>query len=66
METSRRDFVGRGGAALGGLTLINTPFVRAFPSRAGEEVVPWLDRPPENPRPRRCAICSTGKGWFPG
>jgi DMSO/TMAO reductase YedYZ molybdopterin-dependent catalytic subunit len=52
MQTSRRQFVGQGGAALGGLTLINTPFLaQAFPSRAGEEVVPWLDSPPENPAP---------------
>ncbi|MGH6919004.1 MAG: sulfite oxidase [Geminicoccaceae bacterium] len=52
MPTSRRDFVGQGGAALGGMTLINMPFLaQAFPSRAGEEVVPWLDQPPENPVP---------------
>jgi DMSO/TMAO reductase YedYZ molybdopterin-dependent catalytic subunit len=52
METSRRDFVGQGGAALGALTLMNAPFLaHAFPSRAGEEVLPWLDPPPENPAP---------------
>jgi DMSO/TMAO reductase YedYZ molybdopterin-dependent catalytic subunit len=52
METSRRDFVGQGGAALGALTLMNAPFLaNAFPSRAGEEVVPWLDPTPENPAP---------------
>ena len=52
MQTSRRDFVGQGGAALGGLALINTPFLaQAFPSRAGEQVLPWLDQPPENPEP---------------
>jgi DMSO/TMAO reductase YedYZ molybdopterin-dependent catalytic subunit len=52
MPTSRRDFVGQGGAALGGLTLINTPFLaQAFPTRAGEEIVPWLDQPPDNPAP---------------
>jgi DMSO/TMAO reductase YedYZ molybdopterin-dependent catalytic subunit len=52
METSRRDFVGQGSAALGGLALINTPFLaHAFPSQKGEEVVPWLDQPPENPAP---------------
>jgi DMSO/TMAO reductase YedYZ molybdopterin-dependent catalytic subunit len=52
MQTSRRDFVGQSGAALGALSLINTPFLaRAFPSRAGEEVLPWLDQPPENPAP---------------
>ena len=52
METSRREFVVQGSAALGGLTLINAPFLaQAFPSRKGEEVVPWLDQPPENPAP---------------
>jgi DMSO/TMAO reductase YedYZ molybdopterin-dependent catalytic subunit len=52
METSRRDFVGQGSAALGGLTLINLPFLaHAFPIRAGEQVLPWLDQPPENPEP---------------
>jgi DMSO/TMAO reductase YedYZ molybdopterin-dependent catalytic subunit len=52
MPTSRRDFVGQSGAALGALSLINTPFrARAFPSRAGEEVLAWLDQPPENPAP---------------
>jgi DMSO/TMAO reductase YedYZ molybdopterin-dependent catalytic subunit len=49
METSRRAFVQRG-AAFSGLTLINAPFLaQAFPSRKGEEVVPWLDQPPANP-----------------
>jgi DMSO/TMAO reductase YedYZ molybdopterin-dependent catalytic subunit len=52
METSRRQFVVQGGAAVSGLALINTPFLaRAFPSRKGEEVVPWLDPPAENPAP---------------
>ncbi|HEX5078223.1 MAG TPA: sulfite oxidase [Geminicoccaceae bacterium] len=52
MQSSRRDFVGQGGAALGALSLINTPFLAsAFPSRAGEEVLPWLDQPPANPEP---------------
>jgi DMSO/TMAO reductase YedYZ molybdopterin-dependent catalytic subunit len=52
METSRREFVAQGSAALGGLTLINAPFLaQAFPTRKGEEVVPWLDQPSENPAP---------------
>jgi DMSO/TMAO reductase YedYZ molybdopterin-dependent catalytic subunit len=52
METSRREFVGQSGAALGGLALLNAPFLaHAFPTRAGEEVIPWLDQPPENPVP---------------
>jgi DMSO/TMAO reductase YedYZ molybdopterin-dependent catalytic subunit len=52
MQTSRRDFVGQSGAAIGALSLISTPFLaHAFPSRAGEEVLAWLDQPPENPAP---------------
>jgi DMSO/TMAO reductase YedYZ molybdopterin-dependent catalytic subunit len=52
METSRRKFVVQGGAAFTGLALINSPFLaQAFPSRKGEEVVPWLDQPPANPVP---------------
>ena len=52
METSRRKFVVQGGAAFTGLALINAPFLaQAFPSRKGEEVVPWLDQPPANPVP---------------
>ncbi len=52
MDSSRRDFVGRGSAALGALTLINSPFLaHAFPTQKGEEVVPWLDQRPENPVP---------------
>jgi DMSO/TMAO reductase YedYZ molybdopterin-dependent catalytic subunit len=51
METSRRQFV-QSGTAFGGLSLINAPFLaHAFPSRKGEQVVPWLDPPPENPAP---------------
>ena len=52
METSRREFVVQGGAAFTGLALITAPFLaQAFPSRKGEEVVPWLDQPPANPVP---------------
>jgi DMSO/TMAO reductase YedYZ molybdopterin-dependent catalytic subunit len=52
METSRRQFVAQTSAAFSGLTLVNAPFLaHAFPSRKGEEVVPWLDPPPENPDP---------------
>jgi DMSO/TMAO reductase YedYZ molybdopterin-dependent catalytic subunit len=52
METSRRDFVAQSGAAFTGMALINAPFLaHAFPSREGEELVPWLDQPPPNPVP---------------
>jgi len=50
--SSRRDFVVQGGAAFTGLSLLHAPFLaQAFPSRKGEEVVPWLDQPPDNPAP---------------
>lgn len=52
MDTSRRDFVVQGGAALAGAALLHAPLLaQAFPSRQGEKVVPWLDRPPPNPVP---------------
>jgi DMSO/TMAO reductase YedYZ molybdopterin-dependent catalytic subunit len=51
-NSSRRDFVVQGGAAFAGLTLLHAPFLaQAFPSQKGEEVVPWLDQPPDNPAP---------------
>src|SRR6266498_2295727 len=41
------------GAALAGLGLLNAPLAaHAFPLRAGEEVLPWLDQPAENPVPQ--------------
>ena len=46
----RRALLRHGGAGLAGLALLHAPFLaRAFPSRPGEEVVPWLDQPPANP-----------------
>ena len=47
----RRDFVLKGSAALAALTLIQARFANAFPSRAGETVLPWLDQPAPNPVP---------------
>jgi DMSO/TMAO reductase YedYZ molybdopterin-dependent catalytic subunit len=51
METAdvrRREFLVHGGAAAAaGLALLGASFpARAFPSRPGEEVVPWADPPP--------------------
>lgn len=55
MQTSvlgRRNFLFRSGGALAGLGLLHLPaFAWAFPSRPGEEVVPWADQPPDNPVP---------------
>jgi DMSO/TMAO reductase YedYZ molybdopterin-dependent catalytic subunit len=50
----RRDLLARGGAAatLTGLALAQGAFPAwAFPSRTGEEVLPWLDQPAANPVP---------------
>jgi DMSO/TMAO reductase YedYZ molybdopterin-dependent catalytic subunit len=49
-DFSRRHALKRGGAALTGLALLQSSWLaEAFPSRPGEEVVPWLDQPPPNP-----------------
>jgi DMSO/TMAO reductase YedYZ molybdopterin-dependent catalytic subunit len=52
-ELPRREFVIQGGAALAGLTVLQAArLARAYPSRPGDEVLPWLDQPPENPVPQ--------------
>jgi DMSO/TMAO reductase YedYZ molybdopterin-dependent catalytic subunit len=52
-EMSRRELFIRSGAAVAGLALLHAPWLaRAFPSRTGEEVIPWLDQPPANPMPQ--------------
>ena len=49
-EISRRKLLWQGGAAFAGLALAHSPWIaEAFPSRPGEEVIPWLDQPPANP-----------------
>ena len=50
---SRRAVLAAGGASLAGLALGNT-LLQAFaaPLKAGEEVLPWLDQPAENPVPQ--------------
>jgi DMSO/TMAO reductase YedYZ molybdopterin-dependent catalytic subunit len=45
----RRDFLAYGSAAFAGLTVLRSSLARAFPARAGEEVVPWADQPPPVP-----------------
>jgi DMSO/TMAO reductase YedYZ molybdopterin-dependent catalytic subunit len=43
----------QGSTALAGLALLHSPWLaQAFPSRPGEEVIPWLDQPPPHPRPQ--------------
>src|SRR2546425_10857739 len=49
-EISRRKLLWQGSAALAGLALVRSPWIaEAFPSRPGEEAIPWLDQPPANP-----------------
>ena len=51
-QLSRRDLLRRGGAAVAGLTVLPLPWLaRAFQPQPGEEVIPWLDQPPDNPVP---------------
>jgi DMSO/TMAO reductase YedYZ molybdopterin-dependent catalytic subunit len=45
----RRDFLTYGSAAFAGLTALQSSLARAFPTRPGEEVVPWADQPPPLP-----------------
>ena len=49
LEIPRRDFIAHSGAALA--ILYASRLAYAFPTRPGEEVMPWLDQPPENPVP---------------
>ena len=48
---SRRTLLTAGSATLAGLALLNVRFAHAAPVQAGEEVIPWLDQPPESPLP---------------
>jgi DMSO/TMAO reductase YedYZ molybdopterin-dependent catalytic subunit len=51
-KLSRRDLLMQGSTALAGLALLHSPrLAHAFPSRLGEEVIPWMDKPPPHPRP---------------
>lgn len=56
----RREFILQGSAALGALAFFHTRFAQAFPSRAGETVIPWLDQPAANPVP---AVIQTQLVW---
>ena len=54
LEISRRDLLIQSGRAFAGLALFNsTLLAQVFPSREGEEVIPFLDQPPEPPKPER-------------
>jgi DMSO/TMAO reductase YedYZ molybdopterin-dependent catalytic subunit len=47
----RREFIVQGSAALATLAVFHSRFAQAFPGRAGETVIPWLDQPPPNAAP---------------
>lgn len=48
----RREFLVQGSAALAGFaTFMGSRVAYAFPVREGEQVIPWLDQPTENPDP---------------
>jgi DMSO/TMAO reductase YedYZ molybdopterin-dependent catalytic subunit len=52
-DISRRDLFIQGSTALAVLALLHAPLLaQAFPSRPGEEVMPWVDQPPPHPRPQ--------------
>src|SRR5215218_4769859 len=49
---SRRALLKGGGAAFAGLTVMQVAGpAHAFPGHPGDEVIPWLDQPAENPVP---------------
>lgn len=50
-DIPRRQFIINGGAAVTAAALLSATRAQAFPERAGEVVVPWLDQPGENLEP---------------
>jgi DMSO/TMAO reductase YedYZ molybdopterin-dependent catalytic subunit len=49
----RREFIIQGSAVLAGLTVLRAVHLaQAYPGRPGDEVIAWLDQPPENPVPQ--------------
>jgi DMSO/TMAO reductase YedYZ molybdopterin-dependent catalytic subunit len=59
-QLPRRDFIIKGSAALAALAVFQSRFAQAFPSRAGETVIAWLDQPAANPVP---AVIQTQLVW---
>src|SRR5262245_41364870 len=52
-EITRRDVVIQGSAVLAGLAIAQASrLAQAFPTRAGEHVLPWSHQPPEKPLPQ--------------
>jgi hypothetical protein len=61
---SRRNLLTHGSTVVAGLALLySARLAQALPMRLGEEVIPWLDQRPENPR---CgARHETNNAWSP-
>jgi DMSO/TMAO reductase YedYZ molybdopterin-dependent catalytic subunit len=56
-DASRRALLGYGSAAVAGVALLRFPgLAQAFPSRPGEEVLPWADQPPPSPFPEEVQL----------
>jgi DMSO/TMAO reductase YedYZ molybdopterin-dependent catalytic subunit len=56
-ELARRALLRHGSAAAAGLALLRFPgLAQAFPSRPGEEVLPWADQPPPSPFPEEVQL----------
>jgi DMSO/TMAO reductase YedYZ molybdopterin-dependent catalytic subunit len=50
-KLSRRELLVAGGATIATMALLNSRLAFAAPLRQGDEVLPWLDQPEENPVP---------------
>lgn len=51
-DMTRRDVIRESGLGVAGLALLSPRWLGAmFPNSPDEEVIPWLDQPPENPIP---------------
>jgi DMSO/TMAO reductase YedYZ molybdopterin-dependent catalytic subunit len=50
-KLSRRELLVAGGATIATMALLNSRVAFAAPLRQGDEVLPWLDQPEENPVP---------------
>jgi DMSO/TMAO reductase YedYZ molybdopterin-dependent catalytic subunit len=50
---SRRELLIAGGATIATMALLNSRLAVAAPLKQGDEVLPWLDQPGENPVPER-------------
>jgi DMSO/TMAO reductase YedYZ molybdopterin-dependent catalytic subunit len=67
LDLTRRDFVLKGSAAFAAYALLHSSqAARAFPSRPGEEVVPWADQPPpmEDPTVGRQLVWEELDSWI--